>query len=147
MGRTLNVYPIPRLTPNQITSPTLTHDILNFSIVLTLRLVNLHLYRKVQNNVPLVTLPYLLYVKKPVPVCDFNLISRMVDKQMKPGDEMNRGDITASTFLRDYLEGAAYSTGGADRFTLGTPVTLYGLNNGYHIVCQHQSLAVTHTDA
>ena len=61
---------------------------------------------------------------------------------------INEGQLTgtqwpmyALDFLDDYLIGAADSSGGADRLTYRAPIALYGSDNGYLVINQHQSFA------
>jgi len=53
----------------------------------------------------------------------------------------------ARFLFEDYLKGAAYSSGITNSLTLGAPVTLNLLYEGYNIINQHQALLKTYTDA
>ena len=48
--------------------------------------------------------------------------------------------------LDDYFEGAGYSSGRADDFTLKAPATLYRLDNSDNILNKHQGIARADAD-
>ena len=49
--------------------------------------------------------------------------------------------------LDDYLEGAGYGAGVADKFTLGAPTAVFYFDDGNDVVDHDQSTATAHGDA
>ena len=56
------------------------------------------------------------------------------------------GAIRLLVAFNNYVEWAAYSSSGADGFTVSTPVAFFSSNNRYYVTKQNQGITEAHAD-